>query len=250
LKPLFDVATGTPLAGLFGLFSPYRLLTTEARFGTAGWDWPSQSQRLPDGAVESHWLPDKEHPLDMKAVYRFAAPNTLDFRVTVKPQRRLRRFEVFLSSYLAGFPASFVYVRHAPQAHGKPGFLPVVKEAGEWQMFPRDEEAVRMIGDGRWTYLPNAPVPWKVMPRLAAPLGMRRDAKTGLTAVFMAPPEDCFAVSTPHGEDFHRSMYLSLFGRDLEANETASARARLVIGKGISDRQAIDLYEAYRTTQK
>ena len=186
----------------------------------------------------------------MKAVYRFAAPNTLDFRVTVKPQRRLRRFELYLSLYLAGFPASFVYVRHAPQAHGEPGFLPVVKQAGEWQMFPRDEEAVRMIGDGRWTYLPNAPVPWNVLSRLAAPLGMRRDAKIGLTAVFMAPPEDCFAVSTPHGEDFHRSMYLSLFGRDIEANETASARARLVIGKAISDQQAINLFEAYRTTLK
>ena len=39
LKPLFDVATGTPLAGLFGLFSPYRLLTPEcvsARPGGTG----------------------------------------------------------------------------------------------------------------------------------------------------------------------------------------------------------------------
>ena len=84
------------------------------------------------------------------------------------------------------------------------------------------------------------------MPRLAAPLALRRDAKRGLTAVIMAPAGDCFAVSMPYGEDGHRSVYLSLFGRDLKAGETASARARMVIGKAISDQQAIELYEAYR----
>ena len=112
-------------------------------------------------------------------------------------------------------------------------------------MFPRDEAATRVIGDGRWNIPPN-PVAWKIMPRLAAPLAMRRDAKSGLTAVLMAPPQDCFAASTPYGEEGHRSLYLSLFGRDLKAGETTSARARLLIGKNISDRQAIELYEAYR----
>jgi hypothetical protein len=61
----------------------------------------------------------------------------------------------------------------------------------------------------------------------------------------MAPPQDCFAVLTPFGEEGHRSVYLSLFGRDLKAGETATARARLVIGRDISDEQAIALYKAY-----
>ena len=74
-----------------------------------------------------------------------------------------------------------------------------------------------------------------------------RDAKSGLTAVLMAPAEDCFAVSTPYGEESHRSVYLSLFGRDLKAGEMASARARLLIGKAISDHQAIELYDRYLT---
>jgi len=83
------------------------------------------------------------------------------------------------------------------------------------------------------------------MPRLAAPLAVRRDAKSGLVAVVMAPPEDCFAVLTPYGEEGHRSVYLSLFGRDLKAGEAVSARARLVIGRDITDEQAIALYKAY-----
>jgi len=245
LHPLQEVASGAPVAGEYSLFAPYRLLTPKTRFLPDARDWSSRSKLLSDGALEVHWLPDGEHPLELKAVYRFAAPNVLDFHVTVKPNRALRKFELFLSSYFSGFPASLVYVRNRPRAGGKPGFMEAAKQAGDWQMFPRDDDAVRTIGDGRWNCQPN-PVAWKIMPRLAAPLALRRDAQRGLAAVIMAPARDCFAVSTPYGEEGHRSVYLSLFGRDLKAGETASARARLVIGKAISDRQAIELYEAYR----
>ncbi len=136
LRPVTDAASGTRLSGGMGLFSPYRLLTPEARFGHAAWEWPSRARLLADGGVEVHWLPDKEHPLELKAVYRFAAANTLDFRAAVTPQRELRRFELFLASYFSGFPASFVYVGSAPQTGGKPSFLEVTRQAGDWQMFP------------------------------------------------------------------------------------------------------------------
>ncbi len=123
--------------------------------------------------------------------------------------------------------------------------MEAVKEAGHWQMYPRDRRAEALIADGRWRHPPN-PVDWTIMPRFAAPLAIRRDAASGLTAVPMAPPKDCFAVSTPYGEDPHRSLYLSLFGRDVNSGETAVAAARLVVGKNITDRRAVDLYESYR----
>jgi len=232
LQPVVDVASGTSLAGPHGLLSPYRLLTSEVRFGTAAWDRASRARLLADGAV-------------------FAAPNTLDFTATVKPGRQLHKFELFLASYFTnkGFSSSFAYVRNLPQAGGKPGFMEATKQAGHWLMFPRDRRAARLSTDGRWSYPPN-PVAWKTMPQLAAPLAFRRDAKSGLTAVLMAPAEDCFAVSTPYGEDGHRSLYLSLFGRDLKSGETATAHARLVIGNAITDQQAVDLYEAYRKERK
>lgn len=244
LKPVVDAATGTDLAGALGLFSPYRLLTADARFGTAAWDWASQAHLRPDGAVEVRWSADAQHPLDITGVYRWAAPNVLDFQATVKAQKDLPRFELFLASYFNGFPASFIYVQESPDAGGKPGFLEAKKAGGVWQASPRDDDALRILLDGRWDRPPN-PVAWKILPRLAAPLGLRRDAKSGLTAVLMAPKEDCFAVLTPYGEEGHRSLYLSLFGRDLKTGETSTARARLVIGREISDSKALALYQAY-----
>ena len=80
---------------------------------------------------------------------------------------------------------------------------------------------------------------------MAAPLAIRRDAKTGLTAVVMAPPADCFAISTPFTGEGHRSLYFSLFGRDIKAGEFPTARSRLVIGHDISDEKAVELYQAY-----
>jgi hypothetical protein len=66
-----------------------------------------------------------------------------------------------------------------------------------------------------------------------------------LSALLMSPPEDCFAVLTPFESEPHRSMYLSLFGKDLKAGETASARARLVIQQNPSS-EAIDrFYSTY-----
>lgn len=244
LGPVLEASSGTPMAGKYGLFSPYRLLTADARYGTGAWDWTSQSQLLSNGSVQSHWLPDTTHPLEMTAVYRWTAPNVLDFCVTVKPQGDVRHFELFLASYFDGFPASLVYVQQNPETGGKLGFLEARKSVAPWQTFPRDEEAVRIYADGRWKRPPN-PVVWKMMPRLAAPVALRRDAKSGLTAVLMAPAEDCFAISTPFGEEGHRSVYLSLLGRDLKAGESATARARLVLGRAISDQQAIALYEEY-----
>ena len=244
LTSIVDVASGTSLAGGAGLCSHYRLLDSEARYGSAAWDWASQSRLLPNGGVEVLWSADKDHPFDMKAVYRWKAANVCDVTTRVTAKKDIQRLEVFLASYLAALPDSFVYVQGCPETGGKPGFFAALESRGPWQTFPRDDEAVKIAGDGRWKRPPN-PVDWKMMPRLAAPLAMRRDEKTGLTALVMAPAKDCFAVSTPFSGEGHRSIYLSLFGRDLKTGESATARSRLVIGHKISDEQAIALYEAY-----
>ena len=61
---------------------------------------------------------------------------------------------------------------------------------------------------------------------------------------------DCFGVLAPYGEEGHRSLYLSLFGRDLQSGESASALSRLVIGRGISDGKAVSIYEDFMKEQK
>lgn len=244
LAPAIDCASGSTISGGAGIVSHYRLLDGEARYGGAAWDWSSTAKLLPDGSVEATWTADKDHPLDLKAVYRWKGPGVLDVTTSVTASKDLVRFESFLASYFNGFGESLVYVKGCPETGGKPGLLSAKQSYGPWQMFPRDDEAVKTIQDGRWKRPPN-PVDWKIMPQLAGPLAVRRDAKTGLSALVMAPAEDCFAVATPYGEEVHRSLYLSLLGRDLKSGQTATARARLVIGRDISDAKAIEIYEGY-----
>ncbi len=154
-------------------------------------------------------------------------------------------FESFLAAYFSeAFPTPCVYVRENPEAQGKPGLLPARKTYGEWQMFPRDEQVLPLIRDGRWGLQPN-PVNWTIMPRLAAPLALRRGAGSGLVAVLMAPPEECFAIATPYEGESHYSLYFSRFGRDLKTGQTAKSRTRLVIEPGLSDEQAVALYQEY-----
>ncbi len=244
LRPVTHLASGAQMAGAFGILSPYRMLTADARFGTAAWDWASKTEPLADGAAKVYWSPDEVHPLEMTGVYRWAAGDTLDLELTVKPQRSLRRFELFLASYFNGFPASAACVRGSASLYGSWRFMEAAKAHGNWQTFPRDDAAAAIFGDGRWARPPN-PVTWTMMPRLAVPLALRRDAKSGLTAVLMSRPNDCFAVSMPYGEEGHRSVYLSLFGRDLKAGQEASAGARLMIGKDLTEDQAMERYQAY-----
>ena len=62
-----------------------------------------------------------------------------------------------------------------------------------WRRYP-------MIYDGRWEF-PPSPVTWAFTRYLAAPIGIRRHAEAGLTAVVMSPPDDCFAVAMPYNRE-------------------------------------------------
>ena len=91
---------------------------------------------------------------------------------------------------------------------------------------------------------------WAIERWLAAPLVLRRDKALGLTACMMGLPKDCFAVSGPWNPATpdaggYRSLYLCFFGRDLKAQETARAKCRLVFGRNLDNRQALELYQAY-----
>lgn len=245
LSSVVHVPSGTALSGAYGFFGHYRVFVTSKRFGTAAWDWPSTARRLEDGAVEVSWPVAKDHPFELKAIYRWHDPSTLDLETVVKAHEELPHFESFLASYFhASFTNSLVLVRENPEAPGKPGFLAAKKSFGDWLMFPRDAGAVKLIKDGRWAIEPH-PVDWAIMPQFSKPLGIRRDPKTGITAVLMAAPDDCFALSTPHQAEGHYSLYMSLFGRSIRAREVARARSRLWLAQNPSDQDILDAYRAY-----
>ncbi|MFI5378738.1 MAG: hypothetical protein ACHRHE_05550 [Tepidisphaerales bacterium] len=241
LTPVVETGSQTAIAGPYGIFSIYRMFDADHRYGTAAWDWGSQAKLRDDGSVEVRWTNDAEHPFDLLAVYRWSAANTLDLTLTVTPRKDLRNYELFLASYLPPCDVALVYAAPGGQDNA---FVPAGKTGGDWQMFPRDDKAIAIIKDGRWKRPPN-PVDWVIRPKLAAPIAIRRDAKSGLTAIVMSRPEDCFAIATPFGEEAHRSLYLCLFGRDLTAATPATARARLILGRDIANDQALVQYRDF-----
>ncbi len=219
------------------VMSHYRLFSTGVRYGNAARDWPTESRVLADGAVEAVFKPEEAYPLTMSAVFRLAAADAIDVETRVSAKEDLPHFEVFLSNYFGeGYDVS-VYVVESLRAPGKARFLradhnPLV--AGNYLLFPRDRQSVQTVFDGRWEVGPN-PVEWCITRYLAAPIGVRRHRETGLAAVLMATPEDCFAVATPYNQDppdgvaNHRSLYLSLFGGNVAKGETVLATSRLQI---------------------
>jgi len=230
LSSVVHIPTGVTVDGSLGLFGHYRVFSANHRYGSAAWDWPSHARLGPDGSVEVRWPAAGDRPFELSAVYRWIAPNALDLETTVQAKTNLLKFESFLASYFSpGFTNSFVYARTNGQSQLiKPNpALPV------WQAFPRDDQAVALIQDGRWTF-PPSPVDWVIRPRFSCPLGVRCSPTTDVYALITAPAQDCFAVLTPVETEGHRSMYLSLFGQDLKPGQTAHARARLFIGTNLA----------------
>jgi hypothetical protein len=247
LSAVEHIVSGTKLDRSMGLFSHYRVFTANRRYGTGAWDWPGDAELRTDGSVEVRWPAAEERPFELRASYRWATPNALDVVTTVQAKTNLANFESFLASYFAeSFTNSLAYVAELPGRPGVEGFLAAEPSFGMWLAFPRDDAAMATFRDGRWTIAPS-PVEWVKMPRLAKPLGLRRDPANGLTAVLMSPPADAFAICTPQQNEGHHSMYLSLFGRDLKAGGTAHARARLLIAEKLSDAGAVQAYESYVT---
>ena len=241
LSSVVHLPTGATLDSSMGLFGHYRVFTANKRYGTAAWDWPSVAKLRRDGSVEVRWPSAADRPFELRAVYRWAAPNILDLETSVQANTNLVKFESFLASYFAeGFTNSCVYA----QSTAQPGLETADKSYGIWQAFPRDDQAVSIIQDGRWKILPN-PVDWTIRPHLAKPLGVRRCPANGVSVLLMSPPRDCFAVLTPFEAEPHRSMYLSLFGKDLKAGETVGARARLMTASNLADTQIVRACESY-----
>ncbi|HPA20631.1 MAG TPA: hypothetical protein PLU30_22975 [Verrucomicrobiae bacterium] len=254
ISSLAYVPTGAELLKSVGLLSYYRVFSSGKRYGHAARDWPLRAEVLVGGALRIVFPPAEEHPLELTGTFRWRTPDTLDLETTVTPQVAMPRLEVFLSSYLAdGFEGS-VYLK--PNRFDKKGAAAFVRADwcelidGDYLAFPRDREVLPMIYDGRWE-IPPSPVTWAFTRYLEAPIGIRRDAGAGLTAVIMSPSKDCFAVSMPYNKQpadnvaGHGSIYMSLFGQDVAAGQTVAAHCRLIIAKDLSDEAILGRYRQY-----
>jgi hypothetical protein len=254
VSSIVHASTNMELAKSVGLLSYYRVFSAGKRYGHAARDWPLETKLLDDGALQIVFPPHEEHPLEMTGTFRWRAPDTLDLETTVTPHVPMPRMEVFLSSYLIEEFEGLVYLQPNRYAKGEtPAFVRTDWSeliGGNYLMFPRDPDVLPMIYDGRWEF-PPSPVTWAFTRYLAAPIGIRRHAQAGLTVVLMSPPADCFAVAVPYNREppdnvaSHGSVYLSLFGADLAAGQTATAHCRLIIAKDLSDEAILQRYRAY-----
>jgi hypothetical protein len=208
-----------------GLLSHYRVFSRGKRYATGAWDWPSTASLLRDGRVEIEWPAASDRPFEMRALYRLAESNSIEVETTVTAGAALPAFEVFLASY---FDPAFTNAVVLAKSDQRPAPVTATLERGEWQMYPRDATVRRIIEDGRWKLEPH-PVEWTIPGEFAGPMAtvFRRAPATALTATLRSPSKDCFAVALPHQTEAHFSVYLSLFGRDLQSAETAVARVRL-----------------------
>jgi len=254
---LIHVASGIEVTyggGYVGLLSPYRVFCSGKRFGHAARDWPSQPSITADGAVKALFPPEKDHPLELVMTYRWISPDTLEFEVEAKPQQDMPKFELFMSSYFAKQFAAYVYLQPNRFERGaKPRLMPVKFHplfAGNYMIFPRDRNAALIVLDGRWDMPPN-PVQWCITRWMAGPLAVRQHRTSGLTAVLMAPPSECFAVATPYdktppdGVAGHRSLYFCLFGQDVKAGRSVKARMRLVVSDQLDNTGVIGRYQTF-----
>ncbi len=241
LSSVVYTRTGMRLDASMGLLGHYRVFTSNKRYGTAAWDWPSEARLADDGSVQMRWPATAERPFELRATYRLILPDCVDLETAVEAKADLPKFESFVASY---FTSSFTNA--AVETGEREEFTPADQSAGVWQAFPRDDVAVEIIKDGRWKIEPN-PVDWVIRPKLAQAMGYRcaPAPPTQTTALLMAPTNDCFAILTPHQTEPHYSMYLSLFGRDVKAGETARAHAGLAVQSDSPDAAKRAYYRFY-----
>lgn len=256
ISSLIDVATGKELTRSAGIFSYYRALSTDRRWGGDARDWPMTAELLPDGAVQIDWPAHEDHPFEMTATYRWVSPTTLDLETVVRPQQSMPRFEIFLSSYFDLNFKAIAYAKPLRPVDGPGEFImadvnPLVQ--GSYLAFPASSQAAQMFFDRRWAP-ENGLVPWAVTRVLGAPMAIKRDVESDITFLLMSRVEDCFALSMSYnmeppmdGIANHGSVYMSLLGKDIEAGESRRAQVRMVVDRNLSNQRAVELYEQFES---
>lgn len=240
-EPLKTTSPELTLSHFPGILNFYRVFKANYRFPHDIREMKSEAKLLNNRSIEVIWESSSNEPFELRSVYKWVDPQTLDLLVSVKALAELPKFEIFLSSYLTeNFPEPYVYVK---SERGKYEFVSTPRDIGVWHAFPRDEEAVKIIQDGRWSY-PPSPVDWVIREYFAEPIIYRKDKSSGLTILQMASKENCFSIMAPHIGEAHFSMYFSLFGKDLMAGQIVNTRIRMVIGN-ISEEEMLRIYRNF-----
>jgi hypothetical protein len=243
-----QIASGQTLPGLV---APYRVFGNGRRYDDVR-DRPAQAEISGD-RLRIVYAADENNPFDLDSHYCWTE-DTLDACYKVDPHEDMRRFELNISSYLSGGFRAYVSRQSNEWGEKKPRLVPVDVNpmTDVYAMFPRDESAAEMIFDGRWD-LPPYPVRWTVPAWFDLPLAYRRHAKSGVTALAMGDPRECYTIGIsvndppedPDPARGYQAIYFYLFGRDLSAGEPATARVRWVVGKDLSEDEMLERWASF-----
>lgn len=229
-----EIAAGEKLPGLV---APYRVFGNGRRYADVRDRTPEAS--LPPGGLRLVHPADADNPFRLDSCYSWNG-DTLDIRYTLVPETGMRGFEIGIASYLqAGF-RGFVSRQSNHWGETAPRLVPVDVNpmTDVYALFPRSEAELKTIFDGRWD-LPPYPVRYSVPGYFALPLAYRCHSSTGVIALGMADPRECYAICLPvnnppenpspaHG---YQAVYFYFFGRDLEPDQPVHWRLRWVVGR-------------------
>ncbi len=254
MRSLVHRPTGVEIASgekLPGLVAPYRVFGNGKRYGDVR-DRATKVELIPEGMRITHPA-DEENPFDIISCYSWEA-DTLEVRYTVKLNADMKGFEMGVASYLsAGFRA---FVSRQSNNWGEKGSKIVPVDVNPmtdvYALFPRDETVMKTVFDGRWD-LPPYPVRYAVPAYFAVPLAYRRHVQSGVMAIGMGDPKECYAIcipvnnppENPDPANGYQGIYFYLFGKDMNRGETASAHIRWVIGKDISEQEILRRWESF-----
>ena len=254
MRDLVHRPTGVQIAAgetLPGLVAPYRAFTTGRRYGDTR-DRPNRAEIVREGLRITHPA-DVENPFELVSLYSWNGA-TLDIRYTIAASADLPGFELGIASYLAAGFRAFVSRQSNVWGETAPRIVPVDANpmTDVYALFPRDEAAMKTIFDGRWD-LPPYPVRYAVPAYFALPLAYRRHVKSGVMAIGMADPKECYAICIPVNDPpenpdparGYQAIYFYLFGRDLKRGETATTHIRWVIGQDLSEPEILSRWQVF-----
>ena len=243
-----EIAAGEKLPGLV---APYRVFGNGKRYGDVR-DRQPKVELVPEGARMTHSA-DSQNPFDLVAVYSWQ-DGVLEIHYTLTTQAEMRGFEIGIASYLAAGFRAFVSRQSNNWSEDAPRIVPVDVNpmTDVYALFPRGEAEMRTIFDGRWD-LPPYPVRYTVPGYFALPLAYRRHATSGVTALGMADPKECYAIcipvnnpaDVPDPANGYQAIYFYFFGRDLRLGETVGWRLRWVIGKDLGETEIQEHWESF-----
>ncbi len=257
MRDLVHRASGVQIAAgetLPGLVAPYRVFGNSRRYGDVR-DRNGQREIVPEGLRITHPA-DSENPFDLVAIYSWEG-GTLDIRYRITAHVEMRGFELGIASYLAAGFRGFICRQSNVWGEKDPRIVPVDVNpmTDVYAVFPRSEADFKTIFDGRLD-LPPYPVRFVAPAYFAHPLAYRRHAKSGVTAVGMADPKQCYSICLPVNNppeepdpaNGYQGIYFYLFGRDLRQGETVATRLRWVVGQDLSDQEVLARWESFART--